>query len=577
MEWDLRDKPRAYVKHCIDRIAKVEEYEKSNIILKDSENEEKNKMFSVKSLSSDDYHEVYLGNSYMYPSCTCKDWKKFIMPCKHLLAIFEFIPGISWSSLGEIYRKSPFFTIDYEVFGMTKPCEVSNDVQEEDEDEGQDKEVEENQEENYVETHEPHESQIEQENNTHTFNELEKTKKQTNNKLKFNCRKILKMIKSLTFLVDDTSALEDLNEDLRELHDRFKEFTPIDHGLVVEDPKAKKQIQNVLKRKAWENLPVPKEKKSKLTGRVGITSEAKRLACNITIPKDAPKITSKIETCEVVLDDVFMNDDVTEDIDEHHFISNSHIPDMAENKRSNEAPNICKKIKKEKEIEMSKLDKKVKERDVSMESKIITRYPSIPLSSALLKIGQYTVTYLDLLSVEIAHSASQLTNIRKCDAKFRTGWLHDEIINSFLYVSIKNDKRFLLCNSTAALCTLRGSSIRNLWKGEDISSVFNVIIPFNPNNCHWLLIILNIDQKTISVLDPLLRDTNWSNTSVKKAFQVGVRIMETKFDIANVTKANMKHIPQSDSVSCGVMVCYYASQIIKGNTFSSHIVFFYIF
>ena len=41
--------------------------------------------------------------------------------------------------------------------------------------------------------------------------------------------------------------------------------------------------------------------------------------------------------------------------------------------------------------------------------------------------------------------------------------------------------------------------------------------------------------------------------------------METKFGINNATKANIKHTKQPDSISFGVMICYYADQIINGN------------
>ena len=37
---------------------------------------------------------------------------------------------MSWNSLGEIYTKSPFFSIDYEVFGLTKVRQSSVGSQE---------------------------------------------------------------------------------------------------------------------------------------------------------------------------------------------------------------------------------------------------------------------------------------------------------------------------------------------------------------------------------------------------------------------------------------------------------------
>ena len=110
----------------MERIAKAQNIEADNVraIQRDNENSEA-KMFQIISMSSEGYHELYLGDKYAFPTCTCKDWKKFLMPCKHFLAVFEHVPGVPWNSLGEIYTKSPFFSIDYEVFGLTKATQSS--------------------------------------------------------------------------------------------------------------------------------------------------------------------------------------------------------------------------------------------------------------------------------------------------------------------------------------------------------------------------------------------------------------------------------------------------------------------
>ena len=80
------------------------------------------------------------------------------------------------------------------------------------------------------------------------------------------------------------------------------------------------------------------------------------------------------------------------------------------------------------------------------------------------------------------------------------------------------------------------------------------------------MIVLKIHRKEILVLDPLVADTNWSDKSIQKGYRVDSIIMETKFGINNATKANVKHTKQAGSISCGVMICYYADQIINGNT-----------
>ena len=79
-------------------------------------------------MSKEGYHKVYLGDKHAFPTCTCKDWKKFLMLRKHFLAVFEHAQGVSWDSLSEIYTYSPFFTIDFDVFGIREPValEIEN-------------------------------------------------------------------------------------------------------------------------------------------------------------------------------------------------------------------------------------------------------------------------------------------------------------------------------------------------------------------------------------------------------------------------------------------------------------------
>ena len=91
-------------------------------------------------------------------------------------------------------------------------------------------------------------------------------------------------------------------------------------------------------------------------------------------------------------------------------------------------------------------------------SKIITQLPSMPFSTSLLRNACHSLTYLYLPSLEFVHATSQLEKIRKYDRRFRTGWLHDEIVNSFLHMLTKKNKSTLYCSSTAALVVAEGKS-----------------------------------------------------------------------------------------------------------------------
>ena len=58
---------------------------------------------------------------------------------------------------------------------------------------------------------------------------------------------------------------------------------------------------------------------------------------------------------------------------------------------------------------------------------------NVPFRKVLLKIGCHSIMYLDLISLEVSHNQSQLAKITKDDVNFRSGWLHDEIINSYCF------------------------------------------------------------------------------------------------------------------------------------------------
>ena len=73
--------------------------------------------------------------------------------------------------------------------------------------------------------------------------------------------------------------------------DKFSKHAPVDHGLVLEHPKAKMELEKNVKRK-FENLPLPR-KKIKLTGRVGAASEARQFSSNIKITEKDIKSLKK--------------------------------------------------------------------------------------------------------------------------------------------------------------------------------------------------------------------------------------------------------------------------------------------
>ena len=46
------------------------------------------------------------------PSCSCPDWEKFHLPCKHFFAIFWLKPTWTWNKLPKSYLESAYLCLD---------------------------------------------------------------------------------------------------------------------------------------------------------------------------------------------------------------------------------------------------------------------------------------------------------------------------------------------------------------------------------------------------------------------------------------------------------------------------------
>ena len=55
--------------------------------------------------------EKYVLN-FQKPECTCKDWARHQIPCKHFFAVFQHFPNWNWSRLPQCYQDSCYFSAD---------------------------------------------------------------------------------------------------------------------------------------------------------------------------------------------------------------------------------------------------------------------------------------------------------------------------------------------------------------------------------------------------------------------------------------------------------------------------------
>lgn len=79
---------------------------------KRAKDNEDNNYTQIKSQSNGEIYSINLDSEEVCPSCTCPDWIRYHIPCKHMFAVFQNIDGYSWENLPASYLRSPHISCD---------------------------------------------------------------------------------------------------------------------------------------------------------------------------------------------------------------------------------------------------------------------------------------------------------------------------------------------------------------------------------------------------------------------------------------------------------------------------------
>ena len=124
----LHRKPRSVIIHCLERRSKSLKYMEGDVhLINDDEG-----IFTVTSSSGEDHKVSFVSNpGNTTPSCTCRDWVAWHIPCKHFFAVFRFYPSWNWERLPESYKKSAYLSTDtgaLDTFFHGSSTEVDNQL-----------------------------------------------------------------------------------------------------------------------------------------------------------------------------------------------------------------------------------------------------------------------------------------------------------------------------------------------------------------------------------------------------------------------------------------------------------------
>lgn len=117
----LQGRPKSVILHCLSRIRKSDKFSKESV--KQLNNSGK---FTVTSPSGNK-HTIQFSNQENLPECSCKDWSKWHIPCKHFFTIFKHFSNWRWSNLPKKYLESEYLTADSAVLNITNSHQTSQD------------------------------------------------------------------------------------------------------------------------------------------------------------------------------------------------------------------------------------------------------------------------------------------------------------------------------------------------------------------------------------------------------------------------------------------------------------------
>ena len=104
----LRGRPRSVILHCLDRQSRSNKYHDEDLI-----DGEKEGVFIIQRKDGAQYMVDFGRNSQeQMPSCSCKDWTRWHIPCKHFFAVFRLRQAWCWDALPQTYRDSAYLSTD---------------------------------------------------------------------------------------------------------------------------------------------------------------------------------------------------------------------------------------------------------------------------------------------------------------------------------------------------------------------------------------------------------------------------------------------------------------------------------
>ena len=183
--------------------------------------------------------------------------------------------------------------------------------------------------------------------------------------------------------------------------------------------------------------------------------------------------------------------------------------------------------------------------------------------------GPHQLSLLHLKSLEVFITNGELSVLRSADKSFETGWVYDEIINSYLWQLCQQYPDCLYVSSAIVQILEKKGSVTKLWSSKELQNKRYIFLPWNLTTFHWILLAVDIKERKLLYLNPLEHPSIATSKSVRSATALVNFLLMTKFHTSLHSVESSSRILQNDGMSCGVYVCLYAKGLASGNDLTS--------
>jgi len=195
----LRDRPRDIIQHVMSRYRDGQAITAENIVVRGKG------VFTVTSSKDDNVLYTVCFDSNGMPSCECFDWRRHHLPCKHFCAVFNLHEDYTWDALPVSYRESPFFRLDEDVVGSCDRMHCNDNAVEFSDDTS--------------------DTVIVDVNNNDQLQHIASKSAA--------CRELLSQLINCTYLIADSSVLDQLHSTLQSTYETLLKSTPVEGGLLL--------------------------------------------------------------------------------------------------------------------------------------------------------------------------------------------------------------------------------------------------------------------------------------------------------------------------------------------------------